>query len=366
MKRKDAIFWLMYFTATLRRPQQKTIANIVCSAVYADRISIARIGRKLALHTGIATKHAIKRVDRYLSNHRVEPSEAMAGTIRWLSLRSKRLLVSLDWVDIRSFHCLVLAAWCKGRAIPLLWQVVRWEDLHRSTNNIEYGLLRLLRTHISHKVQVTVLADRGFGRTEFAKVCQLLKFNYIVRIQPSVYIEHRTFKGRLRKLPIRQSRQISLHDVTYRKKNPVKQHVAIYWYSKSVEPWYLMTDLPKLKAKQLSRFYARRMTIEEYFRDIKSRRTGWGLRMTQVKSANRLSRLLLLLALAYLLMAAIGRYVQQHYPPRSYCSNNRAGECSYFYLACWILQSGQPPPITLALKQFRQKLTQKIAKENWG
>jgi len=345
---------------------QKTMAQIVCGVLHVQQISIAQIGRQLAVRTGVFAKHAIKRVDRYLSNPRIEPTEAMAKTIRWISLPSKRLVVSIDWVDIRRFHCLMPAGWCKGRAIPLLWQVIRWEDLHRSTNSIEYGMLRLLRTCVPPQVEVTILADRGFGRTELARVCQLLKFNYLVRIQSSAYIEHRGFKGRLREWPIRRGRQVHLHNVSYRKNNPVKQDIAIYWHTKQSEPWYLMTNLQRLPAKQLSKFYSRRMTIEEYFRDIKSPRTGWGLRMTLIKDPDRLSRLLLLLSLAYLLMIAIGRYAQQHYPPRSYCSNNRIGECSYFYIARWLLACTDDPPIDLALNQFRQFLTDKTEEENWG
>ena len=366
MKRTDVVFWITYLTSNLRKSQQKTISQIVCSVLHAPQITIAQLGRQLALRTAIAVKHAIKRVDRYLANPRIEPAEAMARTIQWLSQPSRRLWVSIDWVDIREFHCLMLAAWCKGRALPLLWQVVRWEELHRSTNSIEYGMLRLLRSYVPPEVQVTILADREFGRTEFARVCQSLNFHYVVRIQPSAYIEHRGFQGRLRQWPIQRGQQVHLHEVSYRKQHPVRQDIAIYWHAGQAEPWYLMTNLRSLRARQLSRFYRRRMTIEEYFRDLKNRRTGWGLRMTLIRNPARLSRLLVLLALAYLLMVALGRYAQQHYPPRSYCSNNRRGQCSYFYIARWLLAGTHDPPIGLALKQLRQFLTDKTREENWG
>jgi hypothetical protein len=58
-----------------------------------------------------------------------------------------------------------------------------------------------------------------------------------------------------------------------------------------------MTDL-KGSALQLTALYAKRMTVEELFRDGKSRRNGFALRLTQVKEARRPDRLLLIVALA--------------------------------------------------------------------
>jgi len=93
--------------------------------------------------------------------------EAMVGIARWLSLPAKRLIVSLDWVDIRSFPCLMLAAWQKGRALPLLWQVLRWEELAKSQNDLEYGLLHLLRAALpvagNDPARTPSRPDRGIG-----------------------------------------------------------------------------------------------------------------------------------------------------------------------------------------------------------
>ena len=93
-------------------------------------------------HILAAVNHCIKRVDRFVGNPRIEPIHAMEGLIPWLARPRQRLLVSLDRVDLRHFQCLVLAARLRGRAIPLLWAVYRYEDVYRSQNNLEYGLLR--------------------------------------------------------------------------------------------------------------------------------------------------------------------------------------------------------------------------------
>jgi hypothetical protein len=59
-----------------------------------------------------------------------------------------------------------------------------------------------------------------------------------------------------------------------------------------------MTEGAHLKAKVLARVFARRMTIEEYFRDARNKRNGFALRLIQIQDSQRLSRFLLILAMA--------------------------------------------------------------------
>lgn len=364
--KNDVLRWILYFMQHLHQTQAKTLGNLVSATLEVPLISIAAIGRRLSGQTAIAAKHAIKRVDRFLSNDRIEPTEAMAGLVRWLAQPSRRLIVSLDWVDLRTFPCLMLAAWHKGRAIPLLWQVMRWEDLYKSQNDVEYGLLHLLRAYLPESVEVIVLADRGMGRAEMARVCQKLRFHYLIRIQPKVHITHARHTGRLETYPIQPGRSAFFRHARYRKLRPVVQNVAVYWHPKKKEPWYLMTDLEDLPVKTLTRFYRKRMTIEEYFRDLKSRRTGWGLRLHWIGRPERLGRLLLLLALAYLLLSALGLFAHRTYRPQAYASNNREHECSFFFLARWLIEHEHWPPLGKVLKLLRHELTVELLEKNWG
>jgi hypothetical protein len=361
MDRKDAIAWMLCRCASLRRSQAKTLSVLVWAALSVVRLTVGELGRRLAGHTGIFAKHGIKRVDRFLGNRRVEPVAAMRGTVEWLAQSGKKLLVSLDWVEVRSFHCLVLAARIGGRAIPLLWSV-HWDHLlYRSRNNLEYGLLKALRTMVPPDAQVVILADRGFGRAEMARECQRLGFSYLIRIRPDVYIRHGEFTGKLLDLPVHPGMRRVLRNVTYRKNEPVIQHVAVVWEPEEDEPWFLMTNLPRLGAWRLSKYYGRRMSIEEYFRDAKSLRNGMALRLTMIRSPERFARLLLVMALAYLLLVMIGLYGSKRYRPGMWCSNNRAQECSHFTIGRALLETPLPPLIRLA-----NALRTEIMKGNWG
>lgn len=360
MNRKDAIQWVTSICYSLRLSQAKTLSCVVVAALDVARISLAELGRGLSRGTAVAAKHCIKRVDRLIGNQRIEPIEAMRGVVEWLAKPRKRLLVSLDWVEIRSFHCLVLAARLRGRAVPLLWVVYR-DELFRSRNNLEYGLLTAFRTMVPDSTQVILLADRGFGRTEMARKCQKLKFNYIIRIRPDVYVKHPDFTGKLLDLPLKAGSRILLRNAAYRKNRPVYHNVAIVWCRGKTEPWFLMTDLPRIGSIRLTKIFGKRMSIEEYFRDAKSKRNGFALRLTLLRSAQRLARLLLILALAYLLLVMIGLDASKRYRSGMWCSNNRDNECSLFAIGRAMLT--RPIP---ALRSLANQLRSEIWSGNWG
>ena len=71
------------------------------------------------------------------------------------------------------------------------------------------------------------------------------------------------------------------------------------------ECWYLMADLEDTPA-QIVNGCAHRMDIKELFRDEKNKLNGWSLRHTRITRADRLDRLLLILALAYILLCGLG------------------------------------------------------------
>jgi hypothetical protein len=124
-----------------------------------------------------------------------------------------------------------------------------------------------------------------------------------------------------------------LHGVDYRRDRRVQHNVVIRWQTglakKRDEPWYLMTDLDG-RAEQLCNLYARRMSIEELFRDHKSLRNGQSLRHTKIQHADRFDRFLLVVALAYVLLAGVGLQAKLDYDPSAWCTNRRARECSIF------------------------------------
>jgi hypothetical protein len=367
MHRTEAMAWVASVCGSLRASQTKTLAALVGAALSVGRVSLAEIGRRL---TSTTAKHGIKRCWRFTANKRIETSTAMAGVIAWMlkgnRWRKRPLLLAMDWVEVRNFHTLVIAAVIKGRAIPLLWASYPEWILHKSQNNLEEGLLRLLKTILPPKLRVILLADRGFGRTELARLCQQLRFDYIIRIRPDVWVRTKDFQGKLLDYPVKKGICRTLDCLEYRKEKPIEQRVIVRWKSrlpkKRDECWFLMSNL-RQSAYRLSELYARRMTIEEFFRDGKNRRNGFALRNTQIKHPERFDRLLLILVLVYVLLVGLGLVARKRYPPGHWCSSNRQRECSDFTIGRRMLGQIEVPPL-LALATLVQALLDACPK--WG
>jgi Transposase DDE domain len=356
--------WVLTVTAGLRLSQRKTLADLVEAATRVGRGTLSALGRCLR---GTAAKHAIKRAWRFCDNDRVHPTDAMAGVIRrLLRERKKALLVALDWTDVRGFHTLMAGAVLKGRAVPLLWASYTDGRLARSQNTFEESLLRLLVTMLPAGVKVILLADRGFGRAELAKTCLGLKIRYLIRIKPDVRVTHPSYAGRLDEYPIKKGMWRVLTGAEYRSDRVVTLNVVIRWRhglpAKRDEPWFLMTNLPG-NAVQLTNLYARRMAVEELFRDGKCGRYGLGLGQTQVTTTARLDRLILILTLALLLLTGLGLVARRQFAPRDWCSSNDPKECSDVTVGRRMWDRLDEPPETLIDHVVRASFTWS---GNWG
>jgi len=350
MHRKDAIAWVVSVcSVSLRLSQAKTLSILVASAMHVERISLANIGRAMQ---GMV-KHQIKRCWRFCANDRIETADAMRGVLRKvLKKRKKKLLVSFDWTDIKGFQTLMASVVFKGRSIPICWASCKKHvyDGHRSRNAFEESLLMMLRSMVPAQVKVILLADRGFGRTELARFCQQHGFAYVIRIQPNVHVNGPGYQGKLIDYPVRKGICKLLKSVLYRsQENPVMQNIVIRWVTNLPknrdECWFLMTNLQAGPA-QLSQLYRRRMTIEELFRDQKNKRNGWSLRDTKITRPERLDRLLLILAIAYLLLCGLGLIALQISKPGHWASSTR-NECSVFTIGKIMLRRLNIPIATV-------------------
>lgn len=366
MHRKDAIAWVVSVcSVSLRLSQAKTLAILVAAAMRVQRISLANIGRQML---GCA-KHQIKRCWRFCANGRVESADAMRGVLqRVLKKRKQKLLISFDWTDIKGMQMLMAAAVIKGRGVPLCWASCSGHtyDGHRSRNAFEESLLLVLRSMIPRQVKVIILADRGFGRTELARFCQRQGFGYLIRIQPDVHVRCRSYSGKLLDYPVHKGIARVLKNAAYRQKNPLQQHVVIRWKrglpARRDECWFLATD-QQASAVRLCELYGQRMTIEQLFRDGKSKRNGWSLRDTRIKRPDRLDRLMLILALAYLLLCGLGLLAKRLCGPAQWSSNNQGDSCSVFQIGLLMLGKLRCSAAA-AFAAFRQATEEAVPK--WG
>jgi hypothetical protein len=342
MNRTDAVAWVVCVCASyLRLSQAKTLGALVDGAMRCQRASLASIGRQML---GTA-KHQIKRCWRFCANERIETADAMHGILkRVLQKRRKPLIVSLDWTDIRQFSMLMACVVLKsGRSVPICWASCTKNvfEGHKSRNAFEESLLLVLRSMIPPGQQVVLLADRGFGRTELARFCQRYGLDYVIRIKPDVWIRSAGYEGKLLDYPVRKGVCRLLRGVGYRQKDPVQLNVVVRWVrglpARRDECWFLMSSVAGSPGK-ISRMYGKRMGIEQLFRDAKNKRNGWSLRDTQISLPERLDRLMLILAVAYLLLCGVGLVALTKGQHRHWSSSSKGQMHSLFAIGQVMLQ----------------------------
>jgi hypothetical protein len=106
------------------------------------------------------------------------------------------------------------------------------------------------------------------------------------------------------------------------------------------------------------------MTVEELFRDDKNRPNGWSLRDTLITRSDRIDRLLLILALAYILLVGIGLVARRQYREGTWSSANKPRQRSDFLVGLPMLERLKTSPAQ-ALTAVGLALT-KAAGGNWG
>ena len=112
-----------YFTThgRLRLSQRKTLAALVWALMRKPLLGIAAIGRRLATAKTAKAKHAIKRVDRFVGNARIDLEVACGDLIETVIGSARQVYLTLDWTDPKTkdgqFQILSIHVRAHGRAI---------------------------------------------------------------------------------------------------------------------------------------------------------------------------------------------------------------------------------------------------------
>ena len=303
--------WLTeLFEDDLHARRVLAMTHVTLGVIHAASLGIHAIGRGLADARGTLSKHAVKQVDRFLSNEGISVSQLAAQWVPYVLGERSEALVSLDWTEFAKDGQTTLVAsliTTHGRATPLLWHTADKTELKGSRSAIEDALLARLREVIPPDVRVTVLADRGFADRKLFEHLASSGFGYVVRLPEKTQVRDREGKAQRAGFWVPASgRTLMLKSATVTEhEQPVAAFVCVK-KARMKEPWCLVTSEAALTGAQVVNLYARRFTIEESFRDVKDIKFGLGLSATHIKSPARRDRLLLVSALAMALLTLLG------------------------------------------------------------
>jgi hypothetical protein len=298
------------FAESLHAKRIESLANGALGVMTSASLAVSIIGQALAQARGLLSKHAIKQVDRLLSNRGIVVWDMFAPWVAEVVGQREKIVVAMDWTDFDADDqtTLVLSLVSNhGRATPLLWLTVLKDELKHRRNDFEDLCLARFAEVAPEGVAVTILADRGFGDTKLFAFLDTLGFAYVIRFRGNIHVtaadgETRTAAewvgtgGRARKLrnaEVTSGRQ-SVGAVVCVKAKDMK------------EPWCLATSHAEATAREITNYYAKRWTIEPGFRDTKDLRFGMGMSVLRIADPQRRDRLFLLNAFAIVLLTLLG------------------------------------------------------------
>lgn len=298
------------FAEELHAARVVSVAGAAIGAVQAGKLGVTAVGQGLAIANGRNDKHTIKQVDRLLSNAGVDVWRLFAAWVPYVVASRSEIVVALDWTDFDKDNQSTIALNMitrHGRATPLMWLTVFKSELAGWRNEYEDRLLLRLREVLPKEVQVTVLADRGFGDQKLYELLSTLTFDFVIRFRESIEVEDADGESRPASewVPT-NGRPKMLHDACVTGARFAVPAVVCVKASGMKDAWCLAASRDDLTGAAIVKLYAKRFTIEENFRDAKDIHFGMGLSTMRIGTPERRDRMLLISALTVALLTMLG------------------------------------------------------------
>ena len=287
------------------------LAGATLGVMTSASLAVAMIGQALAQARGLMTKHAIKQVDRLLSNEGIDVWESFAAWVPQMVGARSEIVVAMDWTDFDGDGQATLAlnlVTVHGRATPLLWLTVWKDELLDRRNDIEDACLVRLKELVPTGCAVTILADRGFGDHKLFAFLDELGFAYVIRFRGNIHVTDAAGETRPAAEWVGKSgRARKLRGARVTASQAYRVGAVVCVHAKAMkETWCLAASDAEASIAELVNHYSKRWTIEPSFRDTKDLRFGMGLGATRIGEPIRRDRLLLVNAFAMVLLTMLG------------------------------------------------------------
>jgi hypothetical protein len=180
------------FDGDLHAKRILSLTNATLGVIKTASLADNTIGLGLALARGLVTKHAIKKMDRLLSNEGIDIDAALRHWIPYVVGSRSSINVAMDWTDFDAdgqatiMLSLLTRHW---RATPLLWLTVDTSTLKNRRNEYEYQVLVRLVDAPPADIKVCIVADLGSGDQKlYLVLTEELKFDYVIRFRGNITV----------------------------------------------------------------------------------------------------------------------------------------------------------------------------------
>lgn len=287
----------------------QTLVWMVIGLVCSECINLTKWRVYVCTRALLAQSHQ-RRFSRWLHNPRINVHKLYSALIQAALSRWEVSSITLieDTSMLWDEYCLIrLSIQYRGRAVPLVWRVIR----HGSSSvrfEVYQTMLKRASRLVPAGVSVCFLADRGFADTTLMHYLRdELHWHFRIRVKHNSWI-CRPGKGwiQLNQYHLNLGEVVLLHGVALTKTQTLGGlHLALARDCLTQQVWMVVSDEPT--TLQTLREYGERFQIEEELLDEKS--NGFQLERSEIRCAPALSRLCLVVAASTLLLTVQGQQV---------------------------------------------------------
>jgi hypothetical protein len=269
-------------------------------------LSQAAIARCLPLES--SPKGREQRLSRFLDNPRLTPETLIPLQIALvLGIQATGAVpLILDQTTIRGIQTLLIGAIFEGRVLPVAFSCFTHAGIRKSQNILEHALILTVMSCFPQENRPLLIMDRGYARVTLLEKLRREGIPFLVRAKAKVIVDYQGKPRLLGRFTVGTG-QMRRYSVLYHSHKKEPLDLIVFRGKGYRETWYLLVprDFP-LTTQESVDLYAKRMSIEQGFRDWKTHLGVRGLIFRTPNPAPRLTRLLLAFSLSYLICLALG------------------------------------------------------------
>jgi len=251
----------------------------------------------------------VRRFSRWLNNKRIQIHDLYGPIIQEALTEwgDNTIYLALDTSMLWDRYCHIrISVIYRGRAVPLIWKTIEHGSSAVSFESYR-ALLEKAAKLLPIESNVIFLADRGFADTNLMEyLSEIVDWHWRIRIKSSFLVYRRNKRRcKISSITLKRGQARFWHNVYITDKRFGVVHLALAKPHGTKDDWLIVSDQPT----DVTTFddYGLRFDIEENFLDDKS--SGFQVESSLIRSADALSRLFLVLAVATLFLVCQGTEV---------------------------------------------------------
>lgn len=222
-------------------------------------------------------------------------------------LAKQSLVLIIDGsTTARGCMTLMVSMVFQGRALPLLW-VTRNSKKGHFPQTMHIELIQAVKAIIPELTEVVCLGDGEFDGTEWLQTIAEFGWKYVCRTAKTSIFYEDGERFSFQDICPERGDYTEIAGLDFTDNRSITVNAVVYWGKQYKAPLYLVTNVET--GGEAYRWYRKRFKIETLFSDMKSR--GFNLHKSGLSKPERVSRLLIAVALAYIWTVYLGALALQ-------------------------------------------------------